>query len=146
MEEEEHVECTTAGASVEEGDVAQEEEGSDGMEEEEHVDSSAKHTKFVPYTAEHKLSKYELLNSLNINLMDRGNGVSSFVSECQMNNLLREIVQFKKEHGEELEYSSKNDKATYTLVEVPTAKSEHDFYQKAKEQKWIDRIWFGFEA
>ena len=63
-----------------------------------------------------------------------------------MNNLLREIVQFKKEHGEELEYSSKNDKATYTLVEVPTAKSEHDFYQKAKEQKWIDMIWFGFEA
>jgi hypothetical protein len=41
MEEEEHVECTPAGASVEEGDVAQEEEGSDGMEEEEHVDSRA---------------------------------------------------------------------------------------------------------
>jgi hypothetical protein len=41
MEEEEHIECTPADVSVEEG-----------------------------YTAEHKLSKYELLNSLNINLMD----------------------------------------------------------------------------
>jgi hypothetical protein len=70
MEEEEHIECTPADVSVEEGDVAQEKEGSDGMEEEEHVDSSAKYTKFDPYTAKHKLSKYELLNSLNINLMD----------------------------------------------------------------------------
>lgn len=25
-------------------------------------------------------------------------------------------------------------------MEVPTAKSEHDFYQKAKEQKWIEKI------
>ena len=25
-------------------------------------------------------------------------------------------------------------------MEVPTAKSEHDFYQKAKEQKWIEKV------
>lgn len=75
--------------------------------------SISKHINFVLYPSEHNLAKCELLNSLNINLMDRaGNGISSFVSECRMNNLLREIVQFKQEHSEELKYSSKNDKAT----------------------------------
>jgi hypothetical protein len=53
------------------------------------------------YPPDHPNSKYPLLNSLNYNLMDRSTQSASIRSSSQMDGLVREIKQYKRDNNEE---------------------------------------------
>jgi hypothetical protein len=83
------------------------------------------------YPPDHPNSKYPLLNSLNYNLMDRSTQSASIRSSSQMDGLVREIKQYKRDNNEEFVIESMNSRVK-KLVEVPCV-SASSFYKKGKE-------------
>ena len=95
------------------------------------------------YPLEHPFAtKYPLLNEYHRNVLDRGESTAAMLSRFTMDNMLREIVQFKKDHDEPLTYTSTNSKKKRLLVEVPQVE-EAKFFKKAKSTKWLDTLFQG---
>jgi hypothetical protein len=88
------------------------------------------------YPPDHPNSKYPLLNSLNYNLMDRFTQSASIRSSSQMDGLVREIKEFKRDNNEEFVIKSMNSRIK-KIVEVPCV-SASSFYKKGKE--WLDDL------
>jgi hypothetical protein len=68
--------------------------------------------------------QYDLLSTFgDDSLMKRdGSLAASFRSQVTMENIIREIVQFKSENKESLHYKSNNSKTTNYLISVPVPK------------------------
>ena len=90
------------------------------------------------YPSHHKNAKYELLNSLNINVMDRSEGLKGDVSRQQMEGILRELVAFNEDNNEPIKYETSGGGNVYRLVKIPVSNNEREFRSKAKKFKWIE--------
>jgi hypothetical protein len=94
--------------------------------------SSTLYTSQSRYPTSHTFAKKcPLLNSLNIDLMDQSEGTKGILSQMQMDNLLREIFDFKKEHKEQVSFESLNSAHKNKLFKVPTV-TEKEFSKKEK--------------
>ena len=68
--------------------------------------------------------KYDLLSTFGDDSLIKRDGslAASFRSQVTMENIIREIVQFKSENKESLHYKSNNTKTTNYLISVPFPK------------------------
>jgi len=92
------------------------------------------------YPPDHKNAKFKLLNTLNVNVMDRSAGAAGLHSRAQMETLIREIVQFNKQNNEPTQYESYGGGNKYRLVRIPVSKNEKEFKKKAKYHNWIEEV------
>ena len=96
-------------------------------------------TKTCLYPKEHSNSKYPLLNSLNIDVMNRDPGLKGQLARNQMQALLREIVAFNEANKDPNEFtSSGGGQHLSRLVKIPVAENSRDFRSKAKKYNWIE--------
>lgn len=88
------------------------------------------------YPSDHPNAKFPTLNSLNMNLMDRNN----ILGQIKTENVLREIILFKKSIGEEAITEARNSKTKRLLVPIPVSNDKNAFYKRAKTDGWIEGL------
>ena len=97
-------------------------------------------TPFKDKTKNHALaSQYPILCSLNIDVLNRSGGTDEMRARFNMDNIMREIIEFKKSRNEEISYESINSNKKTTLCEVPLA-PEEKFYKRAVNNRWLETV------
>ncbi|KAL7533094.1 hypothetical protein ACHAWF_006364 [Thalassiosira exigua] len=94
------------------------------------------------YSDSHEFSKFELLNSLNWDVMSRptnDDDMPGKLSEDRFQNLLSEMFAFEEKHASGnkcITYS--RGKFKYSALRVPFSKDQLEFHSRAKRDKWIE--------
>jgi hypothetical protein len=70
------------------------------------------------YDADHSNAKYKNLNSLGVDLMNRDSGVNALKAKGHMQGVLSDIVSFKNDNNEPLEFQTWNGQR-YCLIQMP---------------------------
>jgi len=92
------------------------------------------------YPSTHRNARYKVLNSLNLDFMNREPGPKGAQSQQNMQGLLRDVFNFNTANNEKNEFQSYTGEFTYHIAKVPLAEDEDDFYIKAKSTKWLEGI------
>ena len=74
-------------------------------------------------------------------MMNREEGLEGELSKQRMENFLREIMNFKKDAGENIRFDSYTGRVRKALVEVEEASDAcgHGFMKGATSSKWIEK-------
>jgi len=79
------------------------------------------------YPVNHPNAKFELLNLLNINIMDRTERADGRRSHADMESLVREIVEYNHTINEHTQYQTYGGGQKYGMVRIPVSKDEDEF-------------------
>ena len=101
------------------------------------VHSKGTQTRLNLYPPEHRNAGYRMLNSLNVDVMNREEGPRGLQARQNMEALLHDIVAYCENNNEQLNYNSWNGHQ-YHLLKVIEAKSDRDFIPKARRSGWIE--------
>ena len=92
------------------------------------------------YPDGHPNAEYKLLNSLNIDVMNRSKGIKGEACQYNREGMLRELVRYSEDNDVELGYNTLSGGYRYKLVKVPANQTKDGYYKTAKRQQWIESM------